>query len=462
LKPSAANPPTLAKFKVFCGVVGLRLEPFQEQIVEALFQPRRETLVLLPRGNGKTTLLAALALYHLISTPQAKVAIGAASREQAGVLFEIARNMASIPPVNKGIEITRREIRYGERWIKVVSSDGPKQHGLVLSLAIIDELHAHHDDELYIALRTGMMKVAGAQIWTISTAGISDDSALGSLRVRARQAPDVQREGPFTRAVGPNLGMLEWSLPEDADVEDMSQVKSVNPASWLTPEALAEQREAVHDIAFRRYHANQWVAAKAPWIMGDVWDANGEDPEIPEPSEVVLGVDASIRHDSTCVATVRRDPDGIYHATFRVWNPERGQEVQMQDVMDFIRAVGERHDVRAVVYDPQFMHHAAQQLEGEGMAMLEWRQDNARMVPATRTLHEAVVHGKLRHGGDATARKHALAAEVWETERGIRLKKTASKGHIDCLVALAMAVEWASRQEERPVSVYESRSLLNV
>ena len=76
------------------------------------------------------------------------------------------------------------------------------------------------------------------------------------------------------------------------------------------------------------------------------------------------------------------------------------------------------------------------------------------MVPATNTLHDAVMHGNLRHGGHEIARKHALNACVRETERGVRIKKTASSGPDDAIVALAMAVEWASRQDEGRKSRY--------
>ena len=82
------------------------------------------------------------------------------------------------------------------------------------------------------------------------------------------------------------------------------------------------------------------------------------------------------------------------------------------------------------------------------------------MVPATRSLHEAVVHKKLRHGGHEIARSHALAAEVVETERGIRIKKTASRDRIDAVVALSMALDWASRQDTDRRSVYDDRPLL--
>ena len=76
------------RFKRFCDeILGLKLEPFQERIVRDVFSARRETLILLPRGNGKSTLLAAVALWHLLRTREPRIAIGAASREQAATLL---------------------------------------------------------------------------------------------------------------------------------------------------------------------------------------------------------------------------------------------------------------------------------------------------------------------------------------------------------------------------------------
>jgi phage terminase large subunit-like protein len=128
-------------------------------------------------------------------------------------------------------------------------------------------------------------------------------------------------------------------------------------------------------------------------------------------------------------------------------------------VMVHIRQQALKYRVTGVAYDPQYLHHTAQTLDDEGIAMVEWRQDNSRMVPATRTLHEAVVHGRLRHGGDPVVRSHALAAGVKETERGLRLKKTeVTRGRqMDAIVALAMAVDWASRTAVVRRSVYEER-----
>jgi phage terminase large subunit-like protein len=439
------------RFGEFFGLLGHDLENFQRLIVEEIFSDRRETVVLIPRGNGKSTLLAAVALWMLLRQPDGRIVIGAASRDQASVLFDICREMATHPEIAAMVTITRREIRTAKGWVRVIAADGPKQHGLIIDLAIVDELHAHQRRDLYDALRTAMLKRPAARMVTISTAGALIDSPLGELYERARKAPSVTTGGPLTRAVGPHLAMLEWRA-EDPD--SLASVKAANPASWVTIDGLAEQREAVHELTFKRYHANVWTGGQSPFITADVWDLCAGQPDIPAGADVVLGVDASIRHDSTAIAMVRRDGD-VFHALWRVWTPTRGDEISLGEVEQFIRDLADQFTVRACVYDRHFMWHMGQRLAEEGLPMLEWPY--VRMSSATRTLHELIVHGRIRHGGDDIPRRHALAAEVKERETGLVISKRASREQIDALVALAMAVEIASALEPPPKSVYEDR-----
>jgi phage terminase large subunit-like protein len=446
------------RFVAFFGMLGHRLEDFQRLIVEEVFSPRRETLVLIPRGCGKSTLLAAVALWSLLRGRGQQIVVGAASREQAGVLFDIARQMAQHPEIAPRVEVTRREIRTAGGWLKVIAADGPRQHGLILDLAIVDELHAHRTDELYLALRTSMLKRPGARMVTISTAGARTETPLGALRERALKLPKVERSGALTRAVGDNLAMLAWELPQGATINDMAAVKKCNPASWVTVDGLREQREAVHELAFARYHANVWTGGEAPWILADMWDGCAAAPVIEADHNVVVGVDASIRHDTTAVVVVRRDEREQFHALWRVWEPTRGQEVPLAEVESFVRDLAGHFRVLAVVHDPHYFWHARQRLEDEGIPMVEWQ--HRRMASATRTLHEVVAHERLRHGGDPVARQHALAAEVKEREFGLILSKTATKEPIDSLSALAMAVEWAASIEPPKKSVYEQRWLV--
>jgi phage terminase large subunit-like protein len=74
--------------------VGYPLEPFQRKIAKAMLDRRRETLILLPRGNAKTTLTALVALHHLVSTEDAKIYFVAASVPQARIAFEAASDFA--------------------------------------------------------------------------------------------------------------------------------------------------------------------------------------------------------------------------------------------------------------------------------------------------------------------------------------------------------------------------------
>jgi phage terminase large subunit-like protein len=248
--------------------------------------------------------------------------------------------------------------------------------------------------------------------------------------------------------------MLEWRA-EDPD--DMRQVLAANPASWVTAEGLAEQRDAVHELTFKRFHANVWTGGESPFISAEAWDACAAQPTIAEGAEVVLGIDASIRHDSTAVVVVRRDGD-VYHALWRVWTPARGDEISLAEVEQFVRDLADLFTVRAAVYDRHFLWHAAQRLDDEGVPMLEWNY--ARMAGATRTLHEVISHGRLRHGGDELARRHALAAEVREREDGLTISKRATRDPIDALVSAAMALDVASGLEPPKRSVYEVRRLV--
>ena len=113
------------RFGAFFATLGHELEDFQRLIIEEIFSDRRETLVLIPRGNGKSTLLAAVASWRLLRRPDSRIVVGAASRDQAAVLFDIARDMAQHPEIAPMVTVTRREIRTQAGWLKVIAADGP-------------------------------------------------------------------------------------------------------------------------------------------------------------------------------------------------------------------------------------------------------------------------------------------------------------------------------------------------
>jgi phage terminase large subunit-like protein len=338
----------MVSFSAFAKLLGLELEPFQRRIVKAVSGPEREIAVLLPRGGGKTSLQAAYALWHLIERP-GHVYCAAASREQARILYEYAQGYARTLDhpnvVDRHLEIRwcpdPSQPRVFDRHLRVLAADAPRLHGLTYGLAIVDELHAHPNDQVYLALLTALAKQPGAKLIVISSAGQGADSPLGRLRARALAQPSVTRRGYLTDARGPGLRMLEWSVPEGIDLT-ARVVKRANPASWVRAEDLAAQMEAVPDLAFRRFHAGQWTERASYWLPPGAWQACIGEPQVGQ--EIYVGVDVGGQRSATAVAWVDE------HLNAGVWIGH-GDEAVL-DARDVIRELAKGHTIVEVAFDP--------------------------------------------------------------------------------------------------------------
>jgi phage terminase large subunit-like protein len=428
-------------FERFCAAVGLGLEPFQREIVAEVFSPRRELLVLLARGNGKSSLMAAVALWHLLTVANPAAYVAASSREQASVLFDVARTMAvASPEIERRVEITRREIRTRTGFLKVISSDAPRQHGLIPSLAIVDELHAHPSDDLYLALATAMLKRPDAKLVTISTAGTGAESPLGRLRARALALPHVEREGALTRATGPTFSMLEWTVDDEADIDDMAVIAEANPASWITEQGLRDQRGAVPELAFRRFHANQWVARIGSWLPAGAWQACAGEPRFEDGEPIWVGVDVGGSRADSAVVWV--------NAELQVGCEVFSGEDAVVDVADFVPELAERYTIAEAVFDPWRAAQMAREWEQRGVPAIAFPQSDQRMIPASQALYDAVVERRLTHPNDPRLNAHVAAAVARHTRRGWRIDKAERAENIDGVIALCMAVERAAARPE--------------
>ena len=102
------------------------------------------TVAVLPRGSSKTTTAALIGLHHLLTVEKAAVTIAAASRDQARIAFERMRGFAQHPVLADLLVVRHLEPRHededGLRLLRVISSDGPRAHGLSSWLYIGDEV----------------------------------------------------------------------------------------------------------------------------------------------------------------------------------------------------------------------------------------------------------------------------------------------------------------------------------
>ena len=129
----------------------VKLMHWQRQLIRE-GEDKRMIWLEIPRKNGKTAFIAMLAVAHMLkgfkenSNPQ--VVLAAATREQAGILFNYVRNMILFnPELQKVLEPYRKEIRLKGKpgFIKTLTSDGGSNHGLNPSLILGDELHAWNE-----------------------------------------------------------------------------------------------------------------------------------------------------------------------------------------------------------------------------------------------------------------------------------------------------------------------------
>jgi phage terminase large subunit-like protein len=279
------EPAELDDFAAFCGELTLEnkqpmeLHAFERRMLADYFAGATETLILISKKNGKTTLMAALALYHLVVTEDAECVIAAASRDQAQIMLRQARGfIRRSPDLQRLMAVKQREITslVDEGRVRVLASDEDTADGVIPTLAIVDELHRHKSSALYGVFRDGLGPRDGRML-TISTAGDDEDSPLGQMRAAAYTLPVFEREASYRYARSADGGyvMHEWALEPDEDRDDMEVVKRANPAPWQTPKRLRERRESpsMKPWQWARFACGVWLQGENRAIGPVEWGA---------------------------------------------------------------------------------------------------------------------------------------------------------------------------------------------
>ena len=471
---SAAQPapPELDAFARFCAALELDnggpmvLEDFQREMLTGLFGSAVETLALLPKKNAKSTTLAALALYHLIRTPDAECVIAAASRDQATILYDQAAGFVRRSPgLQERVDVKRgyREIRSraDSGRIRVLASDVDTADGVIPTLALVDELHRHKSAELYGVFRDGLGPRNG-RMFTISTAGDDESSPLGVMRTAARDLETQERDGKHLTAQTPDGSFCfhEWSLDEADDRDDLKLVKQANPASWQTPEALRQRRDSpsMTSWAWARFACGVWLQGEGAAIEPQEWDqlANPEQ-EIPDGASVLIGMDLGWKYDTTALV-----PLWWQDAEHRVICPPKiltppGDGTLLDDrlIVKALLELRDRYTIEAIVYDPNAGgQQMVQQLEREHrFNFVEHSQDNSPISLADGRFMEAIRRKDLIHTGDEELRQQVLNA-VEKPLGGDRFRfdrpKRGERKPIDALRAISMAHSVAVAQHDNP------------
>lgn len=277
----------------------------------------RKAFIEIPKKQGKTQLIAGLALYMLLADnePGAEVYVAAADREQARILFNAAKAMVEAnEALSKRLVVYRNSIVRKDdesAFFQVLSAEAATKHGPNIHCLIIDELHAQPDRDLFETLTRGVIARRQPLILLITTAGDDDESI-------AFEEYDYARgilSGSLTDEQ--HLPVIFEAKPDD-DILSPEVWRRVNPGLGVTvteeamrvfaTEAANEPRKR-ND--FVRYHLNRWVNQATAWLPIDWWDGCRQD--LPSQEELAklpcaLGIDMAQKIDLAAAVAVFRLP----------------------------------------------------------------------------------------------------------------------------------------------------------
>jgi phage terminase large subunit-like protein len=453
----------------------LVIEPFQRQVLADYFGGARETVVLLSKKNGKTSLFAALALWHVITEPFADVAILAASRDQASkLLSQLTGYIKRSSELRNQLRITQRVVHCDrtDGKVAVLAADADTLDGWGGTLALVDELARHKAAENFGLLRDGLGPRDGRLV-AFSTAGDDERSALGMIRASAHEMDgfEADPDNPKHKRVRiPEFSFHEWSLDAGDDVDDMALVLQANPASWLDETELRKRRDSpsMQKWQWQRFTCGQWVAGEQSAINPKEWsECADRDLQIPAAAEgVVIGGDLAYTRDCTAFIAGWRSPEGLILLDDPVIlePPGDGSSIDVEDMVAAAHEYAERYPGCAFSFDEMAGgQQLLQRLEREipGSEFISYPKQSSKLCGAAMNFAELVSTRKLRHPDHPKLTEHVLAAAARFVGERWRFAKPRGKDKkIDGVIAASIAAELAGNVEPPRRSIYETRDLM--
>ena len=462
----------------------IHLEPWQVFILTTVFgwvkpdgkRRFRRAYIEVPRGNAKSTLSSALALYMLAADGEggAEVYSLATTRDQARIVFGDAQTMARQSAgfrsrFGVGVGAHNMHVMASGSKFEALSAEGSTLDGLNIHFGCVDELHAHKTRTVYDVVETGTGKRDNSLLWVITTAGSNRSGICYEIRTFVTRLLDgvFEDDSQFGIVYGLDDGD-DWTLESALIKANPNWGISVRPEVLAPLQAKAMQLpSAVNN--FKTKHLNEWVNADTAWMDMRAWDACANpalDIEAFVGQPCWIGLDLASKTDVAALVLVFQHPDvaGAYAVFSRYWLPEDTVSasensqyagwarsgrltVTPGNVIDFGWIEGElvelasRFEVQAVAYDPFQATQLSTRMLAEGLPMIEVRPTVLNFSEPMKTLEALVLQRKLIHDGDPVLTWMAsnVVAHM-DAKDNIYPRKERPENKIDGIVALIMAI----------------------
>ena len=483
------------------------LLPWQEQLIRDIFgivkpdgnRQFRTAFVEICKKVGKSELAAAVALYLLYADnePSAEVYGAAADRQQASIVFDVAKQMVEMAPAlmkrSKLMGATKRIVNYSNAgYYQVLSAEVGGKHGFSVSGLVFDEIHTQPNRQLYDVLTKGSSDARQNPLhFIITTAGNDRHSIAYELHTKAVDILEGRR-------VDPTFYPVVYGLKDDEDWEDEANWYKVNPSLGYTVDierlrdAYREAKQNPADeITFKWLRCNMWVSSTVAWIPDAIYMRGNEpiDMDALAGRDCYAGLDLSSTGDITALVLIfpPRDEEEKYVLLLYFWIPEEtiprrvkansvpydiwekqgyimsteGNVIHYDFIEKFIMDLSEKYHILEIAVDRWNATQMIQNLEGEGFTIVPFGQGFSSMSAPTKEFYRLLMEGRIIHGGNPVLRWMAGNVVIDTDPAGnIKVTKAKSKEKIDGIVAAIMALDRCIRQEGQSGSVYDERGLL--
>ncbi|MBN8977858.1 MAG: terminase large subunit [Rhizobiales bacterium] len=474
-----------------------QLDPWIERVVRRIYGPRKPdgsrlvntVVILVPRGNRKSTYAAALALLHTVGPERViggEAIFAASDRNQAGIAFREALGIvrmnakaASRLKIYDAFNSAKKIVYPTDgTTLEVISSDGGAQHGRTPSFVLADELHIWPNRQLWEALTTGLDKTDDTLLVVATTAGRGQDNIAYEIVERARKVA----RGEIT---DPSLLPVLFEAPADAQFDDEALWRAVNPGSSHGYPSIEGYRRHVERArtspgerdSLLQLKLNVWLdKSTSPFVDLATYNL-GSDPidyDAFNGAPCWIGVDMATTTDLCAVVACFRDGDtytvlphffcpdadirkrgDLDGVDYVRWSKEGhitatpGNVIDHAAVAAYIDGLCQRFEVREIGFDPAYASAVISILSGDhGDKIVTIRQGWVTQSPALNTLERAIVGGNFKHGGHPVLRWNFSNVAIHTDSAGNRvMHKGKSTDRIDGAAASWMAVSRAAAGE---------------
>lgn len=277
-----------------------KLEPWQVFVVGSIFGWKRkdgtrrfrEAWVEVARKNGKSFMGAAIGLYLLICDREAgaQVYTAATKKEQARIIHRAALAMRDKSPwIRQKVDKLKDRLMFGLCFFAPLGKDSKTEDGLNPHGAILDEVHAWRDGDMWDVLESGQGARRQPLICATTTAG-KDIGSFGRLQHDYYLRVVDPESGVDADAAFVYIAQLDLAETEDEEGDDpydegVWQKANPNLGVSVFPQYMRDRAKKAKDMPrveadFLVKNLNVWIQGGMRWMSSAKWDACGAEIDL--------------------------------------------------------------------------------------------------------------------------------------------------------------------------------------